>query len=64
MQHDKWLCIMYLRLKLLQKLLADDRVVFISIDINEKFDLKMLCDEIFGANKCIADIAIINNLKG
>ncbi len=63
-RHDKWLCMMYPRLRLLHKLLSDDGVIFISIDANEKFNLKMLCDEIFGANKFIADIAVINNLKG
>ncbi len=31
-RHDKWLCMMYPRLKLLQKLLADDEAIFISID--------------------------------
>ena len=31
-RHDKWLCMMYPRLMLLQKLLADDGVIFISID--------------------------------
>lgn len=34
-RHDKWLCMMYPRLKLLQKLLADDGVIFISIDDTE-----------------------------
>ena len=63
-RHDKWLCMMYPRLRLLHKLLSDDGVIFISIDANEKFNLKMLCDEIFGATKFIADIAVINNLKG
>ena len=63
-RHDKWLCMMYPRLKLLQKLLANDGVIFISIDSNEKFNLKLLCDEIFGSNKFIADIAVVNNLKG
>ena len=63
-RHDKWLCMMYPRLKLLQRLLADDGVIFISIDSNEKFNLKLICDEIFGANKFIADIAVVNNLKG
>lgn len=45
-RHDKWLCMMYPRLMLLQKLLADDGVIFISIDDNElyRFDefLKIL----------------------
>jgi len=63
-RHDKWLCMMYPRLKLLHRLLSDDGVIFISIDSNEKFNLKLLCDEIFGANRFIADIAVVNNLKG
>ena len=63
-RHDKWLCMMYPRLKLLQKLLSDDGAIFISIDSNEKFFLKCLCDEIFGSRNFIADIAVINNLKG
>lgn len=63
-RHDKWLCMMYPRLRLLQKLLAKDGVIFISIDANEKFNLKLMCDEIFGNNMFIADIAVINNLKG
>lgn len=63
-RHDKWLCMMYPRLVLLQKLLADNGAIFISIDNNEKFHLKLLCDEIFGANRFIADISVINNLKG
>ena len=63
-RHDKWLCMMYPRLRLLQKLLSQDGVIFISVDVNEKFNLKLLCDEIFGSNMFIADIAVINNLKG
>lgn len=63
-RHDKWLCMMYPRLRLLQKLLSKDGVIFISIDVNEKFNLKLMCDEIFGSNMFIADIAVINNLKG
>lgn len=52
-RHDKWLCMMYPRLKLLHKLLADDGVIFISIDDNEQANLKLLCDEIFGINNFI-----------
>ena len=47
-RHDKWLCMMYPRLQLLHKLLADDGAIFISIDDNEQANLKLLCDEIFG----------------
>lgn len=47
-RHDKWLCMMYPRLKLLYKLLADDGIIFISIDDNEQHLLRIICDEIFG----------------
>ena len=54
-RHDKWLCMMYPRLKLLQKLLADDGAIFISIDDNEQANLKLICDEIFGAGNFVAE---------
>ena len=49
-RHDKWLCMMYPRLKLLQRLLAEDGAIFISIDDAEQTNLRMICDEIFGAS--------------
>lgn len=52
-RHDKWLCMMYPRLKLLKKLLADDGAIFISIDDNEQANLKLICDEIFGVNNFV-----------
>ncbi len=48
-RHDKWLCMMYPRLKLLQKLLSIEGRIFISIDDNELSSLKIICDEIFGS---------------
>ena len=54
-RHDKWLCMMYPRLKLLQKLLAEDGVIFISIDDNEYANCKLICDEIFGGHCFITD---------
>lgn len=52
-RHDKWLCMIYPRLKLLQKLLANDGVIFISIGEDEVASLKLLCDELFGfSNNC------------
>ena len=54
-RHDKWLCMMYPRLKLLHKLLAEDGVIFISIDDNEQANLRLLCDEIFGANNFVTN---------
>lgn len=55
-RHDKWLCMMYPRLRLLQKLLAEDGAIFISIDDNEQAALKFICDEIFGKSNFIANI--------
>ena len=49
-RHDKWLCMMYPRLKLLHKLLAQNGAIFISIDDNEVYNLKLIMDDIFGAN--------------
>ena len=47
-RHDKWLCMMYPRLKLLWEFLREDGSIWISIDSNEISTLKMMCDEIFG----------------
>ncbi len=63
-RHDKWLCMMYPRLVLLQKLLADDGAIFISIDDNEVANLRLICDEIFGKGNFVACIANVNNPKG
>lgn len=54
-RHDKWLCMMYPRLKLLQRLLAEDGVIFISIGEDEHASLKMICDEIFGIKNYVTD---------
>ena len=54
-RHDKWLCMMYPRLKLLQRLLAEDGTIFISIDDNELYSLKNICDEIFGQRNYITN---------
>lgn len=55
-RHDKWLCMMYPRLKLLQRLLADDGVIFVSINDIEATYLKLVMDEVFGKNKFIAQL--------
>lgn len=55
-RHDKWLCMMYPRLKLLHKLLADDGAIFISIDDNEQANLKLMMDEIFGGGNFINNV--------
>lgn len=48
-RHDKWLCMMYPRIKLLQKLLSKNGVLFISIDEHEVHNLLCILNEIFGA---------------
>lgn len=47
--HTDWLNMMYPRLKVAREMLANDGVIFISIDDNEQRNLKNVCDEIFGA---------------
>ena len=56
-RHDKWLCMMYPRLRLLQKLLAEDGVIFINIGEDEHSNLKLICDEIFSARNYITDFS-------
>ncbi|OQW68682.1 MAG: site-specific DNA-methyltransferase [Proteobacteria bacterium ST_bin12] len=48
--HSDWLSMMYPRLKLARNLLAEDGVIFISIDDRETENLKKICNEIFGDN--------------
>ena len=55
-RHDKWLCMMYPRLKLLKRLLSDDGAIFISIDDNEQANLRLMCDEIFGNQNFVNNI--------
>ena len=59
-RHDKWLCMMYPRLKLLHRLLSSGGVIFISIDDNELYPLKMICDEIFGLKNLLANFVWYN----
>ena len=54
--HSGWLSFMYPRLLLAKDLLRDDGVIFISIDDNEQAQLKLLCDEVFGAENFISNL--------
>lgn len=56
--HSNWLNMMYPRLKLARNLLADDGVIFISIDDGEFAHLKKLADEVFGEASFIATLAV------
>ena len=56
-RHDKWLCMIYPRLKLLHKLLSDDGVIFISINFKyEHSNLKLICNEIFGESNYLGEL--------
>jgi adenine-specific DNA-methyltransferase len=54
--HSNWLSMMLPRLHLAKTLLRDDGVIFISIDDNEQAQLKLLCDEVFGAENFVANV--------
>lgn len=63
-RHDKWLCLMTPRLKLLRELLREDGVIFVSIDDNEVHHLRMLMDEVFGEGNFLTKIVIQSNPRG
>ena len=52
--HTDWLNMIYPRLKIAKDLLADDGVIFVSVDDNEVKNLMAMCDEIFGASNFLA----------
>ena len=62
--HTDWLNMIYPRLKVAKSLLSDDGVIFISIDDNEVYNLKKICDEVFGSVHFIAQITLLCNPKG
>ena len=49
LRHDKWCAMMWPRLRLLFELLSDNGVIFICIDDNELYNLKLMLDEISGS---------------
>lgn len=63
-RHDKWLCMMYPRLKLLKDLLNNQGAIFVSIDDNEQGHLRLLLDEIFGESNFIGQITVVGNPRG
>lgn len=62
--HSAWLTFMYPRLQLAKELLADDGVIFISIDDNEQSNLRLLCDEIFGEQNFVAGFVVVRSEGG
>ena len=62
--HSDWCSMMYSRLMLARNLLAEDGVVFISIDDNEVQNLRKICDEVFGAQNYLNQFAWVSNITG
>ena len=62
--HTNWLNMMYPRLRLAANLLTDDGVIFISIDDNELFNLKKICDEVFGEENFLAAFPRVTKKAG
>ena len=61
-RHDKWLCMMWPRLHFLRELLAEDGVIFVSIDDHEQWRLLGLLEDIFGEQNFVATLTFIQNL--
>lgn len=62
--HTDWLNMLYPRLKLAKDLLAEDGVIFISIDDNEVENLKKMCSDVFGQINFVGMLSVENNPKG
>ena len=55
-RHDKWLCMIYPRIRLLRDFLTEDGIIFCSIDHNEFSSLKLVLDSIFLRKNWLGDI--------
>ncbi|MCH9687880.1 MAG: site-specific DNA-methyltransferase [Deltaproteobacteria bacterium] len=62
--HSHWLAMMEPRLRLAHELLADDGLMFVSIDDNEAHHLRVLLDEIFGPECFVAQVVVVGNRGG
>lgn len=61
--HSDWCSMMYSRMLLARNLLADDGVIFISIDDNEQENLKKICDEVFGGINFVVQIPYVKRVS-
>ena len=53
-RHDKWLCMMYPRLKILHRLLSKDGFIAVSINDCELYNLGEIMNDIFGVSNRLA----------
>ena len=63
-RHSKWLSFMKKRLELSRSLLSENGAIFISIDDHELYNLKLLCDSVFGEKNFIGNIIWKSNPNG
>lgn len=56
LRHEKWCCVMWPRLRLLNELLSETGAIFVSIDDNEQHRLRAMMDEIFGIDQFVSNI--------
>ena len=63
-RHDKWLCMMYPRLRLLRDFMKNDGVIAVSISDASVHYLKLLMNEIFGERNFIAEVIVETNVRG
>ena len=54
--HTDWLNMIYPRLKVAKDLLSEDGVIYISLDDNEIYNLKKICDEIYGESNFVSNV--------
>ena len=62
--HTDWLNMIYPRLKIAKDLMAENGVIFISIDDNEVDNLKKICDEVYGESNFVAQLVWEKKKKG
>ena len=55
-RHSKWISFINVRLRIARELLTENGVIFISIDDNELYSLKLLCDDIFGEEAFVTNM--------
>ncbi|MBN8923370.1 MAG: site-specific DNA-methyltransferase [Rhodanobacter sp.] len=64
LRHDKWLCMMWPRLKLLHELLSEHGIMFVTIDDHEGHRLESMLEEVFGSQSNLGRIVARLNPKG
>ncbi len=62
--HTDWLNMIYPRLKIAKDLLAEDGIIFISINDKEFTNLNKICGEVFGNTNLVADLIWANREGG